>query len=131
MFNISKQADYGLIILSYLLKEKKQQSLLSLVKTTGLPQRFLARIAATLVKNGLLISKEGREGGYRSSNGINAISLYDYLSIFEGEVNFCSCGDRPCQYEKICYHKDFLRLRLNNLVSKQLKHIKLRELFPQ
>ncbi|MCL4374454.1 Rrf2 family transcriptional regulator [Patescibacteria group bacterium] len=129
MFNISKQADYGLIIISYLLKEKKQLPLAALVKMTALPQRFLARVAALLVHGGLLVSKEGRDGGYRVSNKVNAISLYDYLLIFESEVNFCSSGNSRCRYEKICSHKDFLRLHLNGLVARQLKQIKLHELF--
>ena len=129
MFNLNKQADYGLIILSLLIKEDKQTSLTSLIKTTKLPQRFLARIAATLVHNGLLKSKEGRAGGYTVTKKINTISLFEYLKIFSGEVNFCSCTAKSCEYSKICQHKDFLQKRLNKLVTAQLKKIRLLELF--
>lgn len=129
MFNLPKQADYGLIILSLLIKENKQTSLMSLIKTTKLPQRFLARIAATLVHNGLLNSKEGRVGGYIVTKKINTISLFDYLKIFSGDVNFCSCSTGSCEYEKICQHKSFLQKKLNLLVTTQLKKVKLLELF--
>lgn len=129
MFNLPKQADYGLITLSLLIKEDKQMPLSSLIKITKLPQRFLARIAATLVHNGLLKSKEGRVGGYVITKKINSITLFDYLKIFSVEVNFCSCKTGSCEYEAICQHKNFLQKRLNLLVSSQLKKIKLLELF--
>jgi len=129
MFNLPKQADYGLIILSLLIKEDKQTSLSSLIKTTKLPQRFLARIAATLVHSGLLKSKEGRVGGYIVTKKVSTINLLDYLKIFSGDVNFCSCNGGHCDYEKICQHKNFLQKRLNQLVEVQLKKVKLLELF--
>ena len=129
MFNLPKQADYGLITLSLLIKEDKQMPLSSLIKITKLPQGFLARIAATLVHSGLLKSKEGRVGGYVITKKINSITLFDYLKIFSGEVNFCSCKTGSCEYESICQHKNFLQKRLNLLVSSQLKKIKLLELF--
>jgi len=129
MFNISKQADYGLIIISYLLKAKATTSLATLVRITKLPQRFLARIAATLVRADLLKSQEGRGGGYETAGRLKKISLYDYLRIFEGEVDFCSCGEDECRFEKICLHRDFVQRRLNQIVSTQLKRISLLDLF--
>ena len=131
MFNLPKQADYGLIILSLLIKQDKQTPLSSLIKTTKLPQRFLARIAATLVHSGLLKSKEGRVGGYIITKKINSISLYEYLKIFSGDVNFCSCKTDSCEYEAICQHKNFLQKKLNQLITARLKKVKLLELFKQ
>lgn len=130
MLNITKQSDYGLILISFIYKKNGLVKLSELIKETKLPQRFLARIAAELVKNGLLISKEGKSGGYLITQKIKSISLYDYLIIFENNVIVSSCVDQnfDCKFEKICNHKDFIKKRLNVVLTKELKKIKLLEL---
>lgn len=130
MLNITKQSDYGLILISFIYKKNGLVKLSELIKETKLPQRFLARIAAELVKNKLLISKEGKSGGYLITQKIKSISLYDYLIIFENDVIVSSCVDQnfDCKFEKICNHKDFIKKRLNVVLTKELKKIKLLEL---
>jgi len=130
MLAITKQSDYGLILVSHIYKNGGLVKLSDLIKATELPQRFLARIAAELVKNGLLISKEGKNGGYLISPNIKNVSLYNYLSIFENDVAVCSCvdADYNCKYEDICNHKGFLKKRLNAVLTKELKKIKLLQL---
>ncbi len=130
MLAITKQSDYGLILLSSAYKRKGLIKLSELISETNLPQRFLARIAAELVKKGLLISKEGKSGGYLISAKIKTISLYDYLKIFENDVIVSSCVDEnfDCKFDKICNHKDFIKQRLNVVLTKELKKIKLLQL---
>lgn len=130
MLSITKQSDYGLILLSSAYKRKGLIKLSQLISETNLPQRFLARIAAELVKKGLLKSKEGKSGGYLISAKIKTISLYDYLRIFENDVIVSSCVDEnfECKFDKICNHKDFIKKRLNVVLTKELKKIKLLQL---
>ena len=130
MLAITKQSDYGLILVSHVYKNGGLVRLSDLIKATQLPQRFLARIAAELVKNGLLTSKEGKNGGYQISSKIKTFSLYDYLSIFENDVIVSSCVDEnyECKYEGICNHKSFIKKRLNVVLTKELKKIKLLQL---
>ena len=80
MFTISNKSDYGLILLSQLADKTEYISLKHLVESTNLPPRFIARIAAELVHHGVLISREGKVGGYKLVKSLNNISLYDYLS---------------------------------------------------
>ncbi len=130
MLNITKQSDYGLILVSFVYKKNRLVKLSELIKETKLPKRFLARIAAELAKNGLLISKEGKTGGYLISPKIKTISLYDYLTIFENDITITSCVDEDfnCRFEKICNHKDFIKKRLNVALIKEIKKIKLLKL---
>jgi len=81
MFTISSESDYGLIIISSLLKNDSYVSLTDVVWKTDLPQHYLARIAGTLVRHGLLTSREGRDGGYKITAKVKQISLFDYLMI--------------------------------------------------
>ena len=130
MLAITKQSDYGLILISFIYKKNRLVKLSELIEATKLPKRFLAKIAAQLAKEGLLISKEGKSGGYLVSAKIKTISLYDYLTIFENDVIVSSCvyENFDCKFEKICNHKDFIKKRLNVVLTKELKKIKLLEL---
>lgn len=130
MLAITKQSDYGLILISYIYKKGRLVKLSELINETQLPKRFLARIAAELAKKGLIISKEGKSGGYLISSNVKKISLYDYLTIFENDVIVSSCVDDhyDCKFEKICNHKDFIKKRLNVVLTKELKKIKLLQL---
>ena len=130
MLAITKQSDYGLILTSFVYKKNRLVKLSELIEETKLPRRFLARIAAELAKEGLLISKEGKSGGYLIAPKIKNISLYDYLTIFENDVIVSSCVDEnfDCKFEKICHHKDFIKQKLNVILIKELKKIRLLQL---
>lgn len=130
MLSITKQSDYGLIMVSYIYKKDRLVSLSELIESTKLPQRFLARIAAELVRNGLFTSREGKRGGYIISKNIKKFSLYDYLSIFEKDIFVSNCVDKDfdCKFEKVCNHKDFIKKSLNGVLIKEIKKIKLLQL---
>jgi Rrf2 family protein len=131
MLTLSKQSDYGLIIISQLKGKNDFVPLSELISNTNLPQRFLARIAALLVNNKLLISREGRVGGYKLAPGVQKISVYEYLKIFEKQISFLSCihSKTRCRYEKVCKHKHGVHTKLNQIVLQQMKNVKLMELF--
>ncbi len=127
MLTITKQSDYGILMISHIYKKNKLVKLSDLIKETKLPRRFLARIAAELVKNKLLISREGKNGGYLINDKIKTASLYDYLKIFNDDISVCSCANDNyhCQYENLCTHKSILKNELNKIIISQLKKIKL------
>jgi len=130
MLNISKQSDYGMLFISYLLNRKDFVPLSELIEKTKLPKRFLARIAAQLVKNKIVESREGKVGGYKLSRKFSEVNFYDYLKIFEGNLSFVDCcaNNCYCQWETICQQKNFLKNKLNQNVIDQLKKWKLVDL---
>lgn len=133
MFTIGSQSDYGLIILSSLMKKNAYVSLTNVVKETDLPQRFLARIAGKLVSHGLLTSLEGRGGGYKVTDKVKNMSLYSYLKVFEKNLNVCKCC-RPtyqCHFQPVCRHGSFFQNTLTGILSDQLKKIKLVQIFSE
>lgn len=127
MLAITKQSDYGLILISFIYKKQRLVKLSELIEATELPKRFLARIAAELTKQRLLISREGKMGGYTITAKVKTISLYDYLLIFEKDVIVSSCVDESydCKFEMICNHKNYIKKKLNVVLTKELKKIKL------
>ncbi len=131
MLNITKQSDYGLLFISFLMGKDTYVPLSELIKETKLPPRFLARTAAELVKHGIVKSKEGKIGGYILSKKAKEMSLYDYLRIFEGELNLTKCSNPNyhCVWEYMCVHKSFLRHKLHDIVREELKNWKIKDLF--
>jgi Rrf2 family protein len=133
MFTIGSQSDYGLIILSSLMKKNAYVSLTRVVKETDLPPRFLARIAGKLVAGGLLASLEGRGGGYKVTDKVKKITLYDYLAIFEKNLNVCRCCGQTyhCHFQRVCRHGSFFQNTLTGILSDQLKKIKIAQIFSE
>ncbi len=131
MLKLSKKSDYGLLIISKLLHTEDFVSLSKLVEHTKLPLRFLARISAELAHNGILISREGRVGGYKLGKKFNELSAYDFFSVFESNLNMTGCqgSSGSCAFEHICKHKDFVKCNLQKIILDDLKKVKLSELF--
>jgi len=130
MFKISKQSDYGLLMLEYLKDKKKYISLTEIVEKLKLPRRFLARIASKLVSAKIILSREGKIGGYLLNPKIKSLTLYDYLKVFESDLALTQCFDKnyQCQWEKNCSHKKFFNHKLRNAFIKNLKKEKLLEI---
>ncbi|MFH0773297.1 MAG: Rrf2 family transcriptional regulator [bacterium] len=131
MLKLSKKSDYGLLIVSKLLHTDEYVSLSKLVEHTKLPLRFLARISAVLARNGILMSREGRVGGYKLGKGFNQFSVYDFLSVFENNLNMTGCQERSekCAFEHLCKHKESVRCKLHEVILNDLKKVKLSDLF--
>lgn len=131
MIYLKKETEYALIMLSYLVDRDKLVSISEVVEATGMPRRFLARVAARLVKEEILDSIEGRGGGYSMTAKFDKISLYDLLKIFQPEnLKFdCKASERGCDFSRICRHKKFFTGKLTKSLRKQYKKIKLKEIF--
>jgi len=131
MLNISAQSDYGILLISHLVKSKELIPLSDLIEKTKLPARYMARIASSLSKAGVLESREGKTGGYRISVKGRNISLYDYLKIFEGDLAIVKCQKNgyECPWDEECQHKSFLSKTLNKILLTELKKFRLLQLF--
>jgi len=131
MLKLSKKSDYGLLIISKLLNKEEFVSLSKLVKHTKLPLRFLARISSVLAHNGILMSREGRVGGYKLGKNFSHLSVYDYLFVVENNLYMTGCQESSgkCKFENICMHKDAVKCKLQRVILDDLKKVKLSELF--
>lgn len=131
MLSISKQTSYSLLLIYHLRDKSKLVSLEKLSKHANMPERYLARIAAELVKENVLISKEGRGGGYRLARKLKDINLYSFLKIFEKDIEIVNCQKKGvhCNWEKLCGHKSFFTNRISNIFIKQLKRYTLKDVF--
>lgn len=96
MLNMSQKTDYGFLLLNLLSKKKITDflSLTEIVDQSGLPKAFIGRIASELTNAGLLVSKEGVNGGYRLKKGLKEINLAEVISVLDEDGRLIKCGYR-------------------------------------
>jgi len=129
MFNISRAAEYAILFLVKLAKDpqKKPMGLKLAAQQTGLPYKFLSRIALDLKKAGLVKSKEGAGGGYKLSKDPKNISLVEIMKAVEGEKGLVSCIYGKCALNKACWHQKIWQ-KLQTKIEGEFRKIKLIDL---
>ncbi|OGH91833.1 MAG: hypothetical protein A2534_00450 [Candidatus Magasanikbacteria bacterium RIFOXYD2_FULL_39_9] len=88
MFNISAKADYALVIMLELAKNYGQGmvSMADITATRKLSPAYLTQITRPLKKAGLLLSKEGKTGGYVLQRPPAEISVLEILEALQGKI---------------------------------------------
>jgi len=129
--NFSKTAEYALQIMSLMARD---ETLLyradDLFKKLGIPYRYLRKLMTTLVKSGLIVSEQGKYGGYRIARPLESISLIEILETCgEGfDSGGCFFGFGKCALKNKCImHDKWLSIRkdiIQVLVNTSLAEIK-------
>lgn len=79
-----------------------------------IPKHFLSKILQLLVKNKLLISMKGPNGGFRLSRPADSITLIEIVEAIDGLDIFkqCGIGFRECDESDPCpIHTDYKKIR--------------------
>ena len=95
---ITKETDYALRALLNLARDGGYMSSRTIAGKEGIPLHFLRRILQSLIKAGVIESKEGASGGVRLKARPADIRLTDIITIFQGRIQFSECIFR----KKIC-----------------------------
>ena len=107
--NFSKTTEYALRIMSFMaMDEKKLYSANDIYENLEIPFRYLRKLLTTLSKSGLLISVQGKSGGYRISKNLCEISLFDIVNAMGDNPinNECFFGFHDCAFVKKCAMHD-------------------------
>ncbi len=131
MFKIKRETDLGLILLEQLsdLGKDEYLSLQSWAKTKKLPYRFLSKVASNLKRNGLIISKEGKDGGYRLAKNSSQVKLGTVIKALEGNLALSRCRTGvKCSCQSYCRHRG-LMCRLGQSIEDELNRISLQSLY--
>ncbi|HOZ80843.1 MAG TPA: Rrf2 family transcriptional regulator [Candidatus Woesebacteria bacterium] len=129
MISLSKKIEYGIVLIKYLSKKAdKPVSLSDVAARMKLPYRFLSQIGISLKNGGLVISKEGKTGGYILSKDWQKYNLYDLIVILGEEKHLVDClGNHSCPREDECQMKK-VWLKIEDKIVKEFKKFKLKEL---
>lgn len=127
----TKREDYTLYLVSELAKAypDKLISLAEISSKSGISFFFLKQLVRPLIKQKIIISREGINGGYKLSKKPENISLLDiFEAISSVPILTSCCSDKPnCIREKSCKQSFFFR-EINAFIIKKLKFTDLSNL---
>jgi FeS assembly SUF system regulator len=130
MIRITKQTDYGIVLLTHLASHPEgQYNAPDLAVETRLPLPMVSKILKVLARDGLLASHRGVKGGYSLARSPEAISMAEIISSLEGPIALTECievsGD--CMHEPVCAVRSNWQ-RINEAVREALAGITLAEM---
>lgn len=130
MITISKKVEYSIILISFLAKNGgKTISLAEASKRLNLPYRFLGQLASALRSAKIVVSREGKSGGYSLVPDWRERTLYDLLEALGENKHMVKClgeGETCAMAEKCGIRGIWSKLE-NSFVG-ELKKIKLSEI---
>ena len=127
---ITKNTDYAIRALSYMVKDKEGITTVSeLNSVLQIPRPFLRKILQTLQKGGILKSYKGKRGGFQLALSADDIRLLQIVEIFQGPERMpdCQVQGKPCPEIRTCILKTKL-CELQHHVVQELKKITLSNL---
>jgi len=131
MIRMTKQTDYGFVLLTRLAEEPgKARNAPELAGETKLPLPMVSKILKLLVRKGLLASHRGVKGGYSLARPAAEIHAAEILRALEGSVALTVCiegSPGECDREPFCTVRGPWQ-RINKAVFAALASVTLAEL---
>lgn len=129
MLRISKMSDYAILIMGFLLTNRKLFNAREISLVTCIPVDTVSKILKILVKESYVNSVKGKYGGYEFADGIEKKDILSLISIFENDINItdCSNGGTCCKQYKVCMVKNNFK-NINSYLLNTLKNITLEDL---
>lgn len=131
MIRITKQTDYGIVLLTRMAKASERlYTAPELAESAQIPQPTVQKVLKLLARHGLLDSQRGVKGGYVLARDPRSISVADVISALEGPIALTECVDeRPgdCTKMAFCPVRPNWQ-RINDVVRDALDGITLMEM---
>ena len=127
----SKKCEYGIQAVLYLVTTHENDAISAenIKKKLGIPKEFVSKILQSLTQHGIIISKKGKNGGFRLAKLASKIKLIDIVEAIDGLEVFESCilGFSNCGNSNPCpIHETWGKIR--NETYRMLKTETLEEL---
>ncbi len=133
MIRMTKQADYGIVLLTRMASEPERQFASGeLAEETQLPAPTVSKILKILAREDLLDSHRGVKGGYCLARDTAAITMAEIIGALDGPIAITECiDDTPgeCSQEPLCAVRgnwqrinDAIRLALANITLASMAH---------
>ena len=131
MIRLSRQTDYGIVLLCHLAStDVERLNATELAQATLLPGPMVAKILKQLVHGGLLESHRGVRGGYSLAKPPAEVTVAKIIAALDGPIAITDCVEEStdeCSYEATCRVRGNW-LRINEAVREALDAITLEEM---
>ena len=134
MVRLSKKTEYALLALQYIGTHRNDVvSAKEISNKMNIPFEYLSKTMQILMKHGIVISKQGKAGGYRLAKTSDEISIADVIQAIE-EKNAMEIDEwlynlkkTTCNRLEICTIRNPLK-ELQSKIEKMLNTTKLSEM---
>lgn len=82
------------------LKDSKVHNVREICEKEDIPKAFAYKILRELESADLVKSERGNQGGYYLNKSLNDLTLYDIVSITEGDLAILHCMKERCERNK-------------------------------
>jgi FeS assembly SUF system regulator len=131
MLRVTKLADYGIVILTFLARQGLATcNARDIAREVRLPLPVVSKILKLLAGHGLLESHRGIKGGYGLAREPEAISVAQIIRALEGPIAVTECTDSirgDCGLETGCPVRTNWH-RINQAIHQALQTISLAEM---
>jgi len=127
---VTKNSDYAIRALVVLAQNKGNfVSAREIAQQQGIPYQFLRRILQQLIRNKLVVSREGGRGGFKLKAKPKDVSIVEVMKIFQGKIQLSECMFRKkiCANRSSCILRKEVR-RVEDIVKRELKGVTLAKL---
>lgn len=131
--SFSTRGRYALRLMLDIVENSKGEfvSLQEISDRQNFSQKYLQSIVPSLVEGGVLISKKGKSGGYMLSRKPEEISVYEVLSLAEGNISPVAClaeNEEECGKTCSCSARS-VWIGLEDTMESYLKNVSLKDIF--
>ncbi|MCM8822513.1 MAG: Rrf2 family transcriptional regulator [Candidatus Omnitrophica bacterium] len=126
---ITRNTDYAIRVLCKLAERRRFVSTTAISKETKVPLAFLRSILGRMIKEKIVVSKEGKNGGIRLEKSPSSINLTDIMRLFQGKVQISQCllRKKVCPERKKCPLRKRLK-EIESFIEKEFKKITVQTL---
>ncbi|MCA9666361.1 MAG: SUF system Fe-S cluster assembly regulator [Myxococcales bacterium] len=131
MFRITKQADYGIVLMTYFARDEERSvhNARDLADRARLPQPTVTKILKVLARQGLLISQRGVKGGYQLAGEPREITVGRIITALEGPIAIAQCCENGggCEKDDHCPVAGNWQI-IDNVIRQALESITLADM---
>ena len=132
MIKLTRLADYGIVLLTYVARqpEGRIHNVPDLAEEAHLPLPTVSKVLKLLSKGGLLTSQRGVNGGYQLSRRPSEITLAQIVVALDGPIEITECSSKTrnrCEISNGCPARSNLQL-INQAVLGALDNITLAQM---
>lgn len=130
MIRITKQTDYGIVLMTHLAQAREaQQSAPDLAEELRIPLPMVSKILKILAREGLLASHRGVRGGYSLARPASEITVDQIVGSLEGQIAMTECVEdhHDCARESFCSVRGNWQV-INRAILNALQGITLAEM---
>jgi FeS assembly SUF system regulator len=128
MLRLSKLADYGTQVMSYMARDLAVHSASEVSAGLGIAAPTVSKILKMLVRKNLVDSVLGAKGGYMLARHPAEISVAEIIHAMDGPISITECsGTTTCYRESTCSTRSNWQ-GINHIIQDALEKVNLAEM---